>query len=40
MRIEKRSRTRGGFTLTELMITVALIGTICSVAIPNFLTYQ
>ena len=30
MRTIERSRTRGGFTLTELMITVALIGTICS----------
>jgi prepilin-type N-terminal cleavage/methylation domain-containing protein len=40
MRIAKRSRSRGGFTLTELMITVALIGTICAIAIPNFLIYQ
>ena len=40
MRIPKRSRTRGGFTLTELMITVALIGVIAAIAIPNFLTYQ
>ena len=40
MRLEKRSRLRGGFTLTELMITVALIGTIAAIAIPNFLTYQ
>ena len=35
-----RNRNRGGFTLTELMITCALIGTIASIAIPNFLTYQ
>lgn len=40
MRTMKRSRTRGGFTLTELMITVALIGTMSAIAIPNFLTYQ
>ena len=40
MRITKRSRTRGGFTLTELMITVALIGTLSAIAIPNFLTFQ
>ena len=40
MRTIERSRTRGGFTLTELMITVALIGTISAIAVPNFLTYQ
>jgi type IV pilus assembly protein PilA len=41
MRLQKkRSRNRGGFTLIELMITVALIGTIAAIAIPNFMTYQ
>jgi type IV pilus assembly protein PilA len=40
MRIIKRSRTRGGFTLTELMITTSLIGTLAAIAIPNFMTYQ
>ncbi len=40
MRVSLQSRSRGGFTLTELMITVALIGTLSAVAIPNFLTYQ
>jgi prepilin-type N-terminal cleavage/methylation domain-containing protein len=40
MRVTKRSRSRGGFTLTELMITCALIGTMAAIAVPNFLTYQ
>jgi type IV pilus assembly protein PilA len=40
MRDQERARNRGGFTLIELMITVALIGTIAAIAIPNFMTYQ
>lgn len=40
MRISERSRTRGGFTLTELMITVSLIGVLSAIAIPNFMSYQ
>src|SRR5262245_43234004 len=33
-------RSKGGFTLTELMIAVGLIGALAALAIPNFVRYQ
>lgn len=35
-----RTRSESGFTLIELMLTVALIGVMSAIAIPNFIAYQ
>jgi prepilin-type N-terminal cleavage/methylation domain-containing protein len=36
----RRTRSHAGFTLVEVLIVVALVGVLASVAIPSFLSYQ
>ncbi len=37
MRVKKLIKNRKGFTLTELVVTTAIMGTLAAVAVPSFL---
>jgi type IV pilus assembly protein PilA len=38
-RLLRKSRQNGGFTLVEVMIVVAIVGILCAVAVPLYMSY-
>lgn len=40
MQKNRSTRSRRGFTIIELVVTMGLVGLLCAIAIPNFIAYQ